>query len=367
MARGPTTWDEAADWEGLRGELLEKYCIEGLSHASLSEEFGLSASSIGRHLKSWGASAPDRGSPIRYYELMGLEIPPEYQPKLKPVRHEYDPKVRPAPSLPSSKFQSYDELTLHWSDVHFPFEDERAVQILYQVTSDMKPTTLVAQGDMLDLWQISNHRPPLEQKLGMHQINIQESIEQLADHLDTMVGLARKGAQRVYLHGNHEDRFDRLLADMQMNPKTLALMRIPRIREVLNLDYILGLRENGWETHSYLEGDRFLLHDRLLCIHGYRTTKYATNSHLTQYGKSVCFGHSHRIQNFTSRDLRGTDGGWNMGCLCDLDPHWRSRPDWHQGFGVVTWKQDNGDWYFNFEQVRIHDGVAIFRDKFYRG
>ena len=182
-----------------------------------------------------------------------------------------------------------------------------------------------------------------------------------------MVSLAAEGARRVYLHGNHEDRFDRLMADMQTNPKTLALMRLPKIRDVLNLDYILGLTENGWETHSYLEGDRFLLHDRLLCIHGYRANKYPTTAHLQQYGKSVVFGHSHRIQNFTSRDLRGTDGGWNMGCLCDLDPHWRSRPDWHQGFGVATWKQDDGDWYFNFEQVRIHDGVAIFRDKFYRG
>lgn len=367
MTKTPGSWEAVADWEGLKSEILERYCINAETIDTISEWIGCHRTTVANHLKTWGCTWQDRGAPRRYYEVMGLELPPEYEPRLKPVRHEYGTSTRPAPRLPSSKFTSYDEVTLHWSDVHFPFEDPRAVQILYQVTADMKPTTLVAQGDMLDLWQISNHRPPLEKKLGMHQIDIQDSVEQLADHLDIMVGLAQEGAQRIYLHGNHEDRFDRLLADMQTNHKTLALMRIPKIQTVLNLDYILGLTENGWETHSYLEGDRFLLHDRLLCIHGYKTTKYATNSHLMQYGKSVCFGHSHRIQNFTSRDLRGTDGGWNMGCLCDLDPHWRSRPDWHQGFGVVTWKKDKDNWYFNFEQVRIHDGVAIFRDKFYRG
>jgi len=364
--KSSTTWDAALDWDGVREEILERYCVGGEHASVLADEYGVNSATIARHLTSWGAQG-HKGDILKYYELTGLEPPAELHPKLRRTVYDYTKVERPPPELPKKKFQSYDEAALHWSDVHFPFEDPRAVSILYQITAEVRPTTLMSQGDMLDLWQISTHRPPLETKLKMHQIDMQESLDMLLDHLDIMIGLAEPGARRVYLHGNHEDRFDRLLADLQTNMKTLALMRLPKIRDVLNLDYLLGLSENGWESHSYLEGDRTLLHDRLLCIHGYRANKYPTTAHLQQYGKSVVFGHSHRIQNFTSRDLRGTDSGWNMGCLCDLNPHWRSRPDWHQGFGVSVWKEVDGEWFFNFEQVRIHDGIAIFRDKFYKG
>ena len=302
MSVTSTSWDPVLDWDEIQDEIIEKYCVFGTSIQDLADEYGVNRRTMGRHLRGWGANG-HRLNPIKYYELMGLALPPEFQPKLKPVRHLYDGESRKPPALPSKKFDSFDEVTLHWSDIHYPFHDPRAVEILYQITAEMKPTSLISQGDMLDLWQISTHRPPLENKLKLHQIDMQKSLDSLLDHLEIMVSLATKGARRVYLHGNHEDRFDRLLADMQTNVKTLALMRLPKIMEVLNLDYLLGLTENGWESHSYLEGDRFLLHDRLLCIHGYRANMYPTRAHLQQYGKSVVFGHSHRIQNFTSRDL----------------------------------------------------------------
>jgi len=352
-------------------EILQRYLVDGDGVLSIGLTMDRSHQTIQRRLKKLGvnvkASGGDRGDAVRYYELMGMELPVEHRPRIRPVRIDYtaeqleivDPQI-PRPT-------SYDEISLHWSDTHFPFHDERAIQCLYGVASDVSPTTLVMQGDLIDLWQISTHRPPLETKLKMHQIDIQESLNQAVNHLGIMSTMVKPGADKIYLFGNHEDRFDRVLADLQLNTKTMALMRIPKIQETMNLDYIMGLSETGWESHNYLEGDRYLLHDRLLCIHGYRANMYSAKSHLQDYGKSVIFGHSHRIQNWTSRDLRGTDAAWNMGCLCELDPHWRSRPNWHQGFAVVVWKKVNDGWLYSVEQIRVHEGVAIFRDKIYRG
>ena len=86
-----------------------------------------------------------------------------------------------------------------------------------------------------------------------------------------------------------------------------------------------------------------------------------------KYGKNVIFGHMHRVQNYTRRDLKGQEAGWCIGCLCTLDPHYDSFANWHQGFAVVNWRQVHGEWFFSVEQIRIHDGVAIWRDKVYQG
>jgi predicted phosphodiesterase len=360
------------EWpSGVQDQVLQWYLIDGIASTTIQDTIGITSASIRRMLKRFGVDTSryggDRGQAYRYYEITGQELPEEFKPRLRAVRPDYSPQQLKIVDPKIKKIESADEVSLHWSDTHFPFHDPRAISCLYQIASEVKPTTLVMQGDLIDLWQISTHRPPLETKLKMNQIDIQESINQAVNHLGIMSTMVRPGADKIYLMGNHEDRFERTLADMQLNPKTLALMRIPKIQETLNLDYILGLSDTGWDSHNYLEGDRFLLHDRLLCIHGYRANMYSAKAHLQDYGKSVIFGHSHRIQNWTSRDLRGTDAAWNMGCLCELDPHWRSRPNWHQGFAVVVWKKVDDDWFYSVEQVRVHEGVAIFRDKIYRG
>lgn len=359
------------DWApGLDARILELYLLEGVGGTSIEAELGISAASIRRRLRSLGVDTSwngDRGNALLYFEIMGSEVPSEYQPGLKPARPDFSPHHIPIVDPEIPKPDSYDEVSLHWSDIHFPFQDPAAVSCLYAVAEDVRPTSLVMQGDLLDLWQISNHRPPLETKLNPNQVDLQVGIDMAVEHLGVMSTLAQPGSDKVYLYGNHEDRFERFLADMQANTKLLSLMRIPKIQEALSLDYLLGIEESGWSFHHYLENSNFLLHDRLLCIHGYRSNLYSAKAHLQDFGKSVLFGHSHRIQNWTSRDLRGTDAAWNIGCLCDLNPHWRSRPNWHQGFAVVVWKEVAGEWYFSVEQVRIHEGVAIFRDKIYRG
>jgi predicted phosphodiesterase len=362
----PNEWTPELD-----EEILFSYLVEGITLELIGAKIGVNQRSVGRRLKRLGVDTARyggwRGQSHKYYELLGLEVPEQYKPRLIPKRPEYTPEQLKIVDPSLKRPESYDEVSLHWSDTHFPFQDPAAIDCLYAVATDIWPTYLVMQGDLIDLWQISNHRPPLETKLKMHQIDIQEAIDQAVEHLGIMSTMGKPGAEKVLLLGNHEDRFERNLAEMQLNSKTLALMRIPKIQETLNLDYILGLSDTGWAMHNYLEGDRYLLHDRLLCIHGYRSNMYSAKSHLQDYGKSVIFGHSHRIQNWTSRDLRGTDASWNMGCLCDLDPHWRQRPNWHQGFAVVSWREVDDEWLFNVEQVRIHEGVAIFRDKIYRG
>jgi hypothetical protein len=260
---------------------------------------------------------------------------------------------------------SVDLVSLHWSDAHYPFQDERAVNVLYAAAQAIQPHELYAQGDIVDFWQISRFRPPLEHKLGVGQVNLQDTITQAGTHLATMA-VESNATKRVFLSGNHEDRWDRMLGDIQRDSRMRAILALPHIRDSLDLPWALGLK--GWEYHPYIgyEGGPeayITVRDRLVLLHGYRSNKWCTRGTLEDFGKSVLFGHAHVIQNWTQQDLKGTDTSYTMGCLCSLKPHWKTQPNWHQGFTVVTWKLGaEKQWFFNVEQVRIHNGTALWRD-----
>lgn len=339
-------------------QLARMWLIQSMSVRNIADAFHISPSATMRKLDKYGMKGK-QGQVELYSELYKETVESGEAAKITPIQITIP--VR-APVKPLSA----DDVSIHWSDVHFPFQDSRAVEILYQITQDIQPSILAAQGDILDFWQLSHHRPPLEVKLKPHQIDLQSNLEAAAEHLGIMSSLAQPDAPKYLPYGNHEDRWNRKLAEFQNDPRTRQLMMLPKINEVMNLDYQLGLKESGWESYEYMGGRPKILNDRLLIIHGHKSTKWASRSLLEDYGKSLIFGHSHRIQDFTKTYTTGQIAAWNIGCLCDTNPHWRPHVDWAQGFAVVTWKKLNSKWYFNVEQVRIHEGIGIYRDKIYR-
>jgi len=345
------------DWTTEQDRQLGRFwLVEGKTMRAIATLTGRSKSSIDRRIEFLGW----RGQQNNYqmYNSLFLDAPDE-EAQLRPVRLVLPPRPKPKRAAPTD-----EGVSLHWGDVHFPFHDEAALSILYQLADKVQPTELVCHGDMVDFWQISDHRPPLEKNLKPHQIDLQESINLAAMHQAEMARIA-PSATKYYLEGNHEDRFARILTKMQMDYRLRSLMRIPQISEVMSLDYLLEL--DDWETYSYTGRHKPVLKDRLLCIHGYSATVWASRATLDTYGKSVIFGHTHRIQNFTKRDLNGSISAWNIGCLCNLNPHYQQHTNWSQGFAVVTWKQVDREWLFNVEQVRIHDGRAVWRDNLIKG
>jgi hypothetical protein len=352
----------SSDWSDHElKEVARRWLVDAWTTRDIGEETGKSKSAVHRLINKMGW-AGHKGDPDLYLALYAdTADTDELAPKLRPIELNL-------PKVPKAHLDSVDHVSLHWGDTHFPFEDRRAIFILYQIAQMLKPSVLVCHGDVGDLWQISDHRPPIEKNLKPHQIDLQETISQMAEHLGIMESVGQKGARKIYLEGNHEERWNRTLSDIQRHPKFRHLLMIPKISEVLNLPYLLGTKDRGWEYYPYYNGgDGVLLHDRLLVMHGYKSTTWVSRQALNDYGKSAMFGHSHRIQSFTKRDLAGTDAAWNIGCLCDINPHWRQHADWAQGFAVVTWKRIDGNWLFNTEQIRIHEGRAIWRDHILKG
>lgn len=246
--------------------------------------------------------------------------------------------------------------SLHYGDVHFPFQDEDALSLLYQITQAIKPDLIACHGDLLDCYGISSFNKSLT-----HRQTPADEIALAKSHLREMKRLAPK-ARCLLFEGNHEDRLGRTISSLATRPEALALLGLPSVSSALSWPSLLDLSTLGWEWHD----KRYVLFDRMILKHGSKVSKwsaYTARSEWEKYAKSGISGHTHRRGVFEHRDHNGVHGWWEHGCLCNLDPDYVEDPDWQSGFLIVTWSEDRKS--FGVEEIRIHDGSTIFRGKTY--
>lgn len=313
----------------------------------IADELERSKSSVDRRITALGirGTKGDRGA---YEALTGVAL----EPVIRPVRVEMGP-------LPPATPIGSDYSMLVWSDIHEPYADPHAVNVLEQITADLQPEVLMCLGDVFDFAELSTHRSPRE-----GGPELQDSLDRGVAHLARMRKIS--GAKQAYFRsGNHEDRWSRMMDQARKDIRFRQLLNLPKVQRALDFPTVVGFEELGYDFSPYMEGDILAWNDKLVFTHGDLTSKHTAMAMIGKYGKSVMFGHMHRIQNFTKRDLKGQESGWCIGCLCDLNPHYTVFADWHQGFAIIHWKKVEGEWLYDVEQIRIHNGVAFWRGKVY--
>lgn len=342
-----TDWSQAEDRKLARMWLA---AMPPLTTREIAEELDRSKSAVYRRIRTLDMDG-HKGDRDLYEQMRGVSL----EPAIKPVRVETD--VRPTGESVGAE---YTELL--WGDVHIPFQDPEAVDVLKQIAAYESPERLTCLGDVFDFHSISNHRKP--KNVGIGEFDVQETITEGVRHLGEMLECAEPD-EAVFLGGNHEDRWDRLLLKTRDDIKLRQLLKIPRIRQALQFEEIVGFEDLGYEYRPYKEaGKPVVRHDMLVETHGHKANKYVGRTMLEEYGLNVIFGHKHQIQVWTRRDLKGQEAGWCVGCLCDLDPHYTDgHTDWHHGFAVIDWALTQDGWRFDVQIVRIHDGVAVHDGK----
>lgn len=341
MPETTSKWSKPEDRRLLRMWLAEE---PPRTTREIADALDRSKSAVYRRIRAYDADG-HKGDRKLYERITGKSI----EPAIRPVRVE----TRDLPD-PDPVPQRYSAVV--WGDVHIPFQDPDAVEVFKQIVSEVDPEKLFCIGDVFDFWQISNYRPPKNPDK-----DFQETLNGAARHLAEVYEIANPNEAHFFA-GNHEDRWDRMMLKAREDVRFRQLLKLPKIRRALEFEEVAGFEELGYEYHPYVEGGIFIENDDLILTHGEHANKYVARKMLDIYGMNVMFGHAHRIQNFTRRDVKGQEAGFSIGCLCDIDPHYdNTQTDWHQGFAVVTF----GPNYFNVEQVRIHDGTAIYRGKEY--
>lgn len=338
----------------LEREVAHRWLVLDQTTRRIAYEINRTKSSVHRCIERLDLKG-EKGN-VALFEAMFTDV----TPVIRPVKVN----ARKAKGVTSDNI---DHISLHTADIHFPFQDNSALEVLYKITEDVSPSILVEHGDLLDCYQLSTHRAPNEKKMRPEDTDLQENTKDAVAHLALMHDLAEP-EESHYLGGNHEDRLERILAEMKQDPRMRHILSLEKIEEYLRWENIMGLADLGIKYRSYHDhGDPVVLFDRLVLSHGHLVNKWVTRAMMNSYGKSTMFGHTHRIQNWTERNLKGQESSWNIGCLCDINPHYMPFANWHQGFAVAYWTKSEDGWIYDVHQVRVHNGRTVFQGKTYRG
>jgi hypothetical protein len=251
--------------------------------------------------------------------------------------------------------------SVHYSDIHFPHHDPRALNILYQIVDYVAPGLTVDHGDTLDCTEISRY--PKDPNA---RVSLKEEILMGAEHNGIVHGLT-PDAKHVWLEGNHEERLKRLIWKLAEDRAAGAILTLQAVRNALEWGSLLGMDSLGWETIPY--PSHKLLFERLIIKHGSTVRKhsgYTAKEEHDKYGKSGMSGHTHRMGAYYHREYNGSPHAWfELGLLGRIRADYVDHANWQQGLAVITWSADRTR--FGVETVSIFEGVAYFRGRRFEG
>lgn len=213
-------------------------------------------------------------------------------------------------------------------DLHAPYEDKRAVNLVLRVGEAWKPDVLAMLGDFSDFYSVSDHlKDPA--RAGRLRWELEQS-NLLLDRFDAL-GATRK----IFVAGNHEDRYDRYLQ-----------RQAPELHGVVDIPGALRLRQRRWEYVPYRDhtrlGKLYLTHD--VGVAG----RNAVFRCLEAYEHSVLTGHTHRLAYIVEGNAAGeykvsAQFGW-LGDVNKIDYMHRvqAKKNWALGFGIGYLDEDTG-------------------------
>jgi len=261
-----------------------------------------------------------------------------------------------------------------------PFHDEAAIDVALQIVRDIRPDRVILLGDTRDFPEWGKY-----EQLPEFVFTTQPTIDRNHRFYEELRACAPE-AQIDELEGNHDRRLPKSIAKNAMSALRLRQANIPEGWPVMSVQHLLRMDELGIRYFDGYPASECQINDNLIAVHGHKVNSAGSTAArvISDERMSVIFGHVHRIemQHKTRRGSRGSRKqhfAATPGCLCRTDgavPGLKGSTDitgrpvpthenWQQGLAVVTFEE--GDGRFDYEQIEIIDGNAIYRDKEYCG
>lgn len=232
---------------------------------------------------------------------------------------------------------------LFLSDIHFPYQDNEALNVALQYGIEHKADTIYLNGDIMDCYQLSSFEKD-PRKRGF--------AKELADVRAFIAILRREFPQAniYYKEGNHEERYWRY-----MRIKAPELIGV----EAFTLPELLHL--NLHNVH-YINGRSKATIGKLSVFHGHEfghstfsPVNVARGLYMRAKANAIC-GHSHQTSEHTERDVNDKMvTTWSVGCLSELSPDYAPYNKWNHGFAFIT--RNGAD--FTVHNKRIHQGRIL--------
>ena len=270
---------------------------------------------------------------VRYYRGQSGSI---NRDKLKNTKFQKELKVKvmiQKLQLPESHTKTRNSFTFPtgckklgvFGDVHIPYHDNTALEVMFKKFEEEKVDSIFINGDLLDFYQLSFHeKDPRE-------VHFKGEIEAGKEFL-AYIRARFPDIPIYYITGNHENRFERYL-----RIKASELLDIDECR----LDVILHVAEYKIEYLPFRSkvvfGDYTIEHgDKIPGAGGVvpaRTLlmRLKSNSIVNHFHKS-----SESSQRIYGVGEPTNIRAYSLGCMCDLAPEYMEINEWNHGFCIMS-------------------------------
>lgn len=210
---------------------------------------------------------------------------------------------------------------------HFPGHNKRIWNGLLRYISEHKIDGFVFAGDALDLRSLSAHETGK-----VRDITLWNEYESCLEPFKELHSALPNTCKKVFLYGNHEDRYLRTLKDNENSRFGDALLSPERA---------MKLPENRWNVLRNWKEDNVLITPELEVFHGNKLGDNPAQKELKDCILSNCsaiFFHTHRFGIASN----GKIAAYNCGLLGDIDHEIfkyesrRTRQQWQNGFCLVS-------------------------------
>ena len=233
-------------------------------------------------------------------------------------------------TVSQSQFDSYiDDIRhteryariMHLADIHFPYQDDAALNLAYEVVRKVQPHVIVVGSDAFDFQYLSTFESDPD------TMQYDDEIELAASYWNPHIHALKDAAPQsrlIYIYGNHERRLIRYLN-----------RNAPKMRRVVTNAYTSMIQCGG--AVDYIGYTDRIWVANLLVQHGNTVQQYHAKAHLQDlaFQAHTMVGHVHRIDNYQVMGARYMAKAAGGGCLCELQPHYvkgtSMRKRWQQG------------------------------------
>lgn len=228
---------------------------------------------------------------------------------------------------------------------HVPFHNQSLLKGLVDLMTMYKYDGIVIAGDYLDMASLGDYE---RGKVSHTNVTLREEYDAGNEVLDIFDELLPSDALKVYLWGNHEDRYWRWLSDVNNS----------KLGNVLSPTSELNLYDRGYIVKENYKGDFFKL-GALQIMHGEYFNVHTAKKHLDVFRRNVLYFHTHRVQLYREGDFCA----WNCGTLAQIDAPCFDyakrgmRMQWANGFAIVHIDENNDHF---VEQINCVDDHFVY-------
>ena len=238
--------------------------------------------------------------------------------------------------------------------VHLPAVNVKFFNAFLKFLADVKPILkgFHAIGDILDCKSLSSH-----DKGQVSDTTLEKEYEQSNYYLDQLDEVLPSDIEKNYIWGNHEERYTRLLKQVDTAKYGKAL-----------LSPTAGCRfiERGYTVQEDYSNAKIQLGKYLDLIHGQYISTNSCKKHLDVYKKSIMFAHTHKLGTHFDTDKAAFNIGW-MGDPDNKAFNYCSRvtrEGWQNGFAIVN---IDAEGYYHVQTIQYFNDRFFYGGKEYKG